>query len=66
MKTYSRIYFLFPVIFSFVPNILYAIPPHFSDDIMDVNAPLDGGLSFLLSLGVGYGARKLRYRKKKD
>ena len=30
----------------------------------DVNAPIDGGLSLLVAAGVGYGAKKLKARRK--
>jgi hypothetical protein len=31
-----------------------------------VGAPIDGGLSILLILGAGYGAKKLAFMRKKD
>jgi hypothetical protein len=34
----------------------------FDDDVNDV--PVDGGLSLLVAAGVGYGAKKLKNRKK--
>ncbi len=44
-----------------VPSLLHA-QPGFGDDTDDV--PIDGGLSLLIAAGVGYGAQKLRGRKK--
>ena len=32
----------------------------------DPDAPIDGGLSLLIAVGIGYGIKKLRYKKKKD
>jgi hypothetical protein len=41
-------------------------PPTEDPDTPTQNAPLDGGLSFLLAAGVGYGAKKAHnYRKRK-
>lgn len=37
--------------------------PGFGDDVDDV--PVDGGISLLVAAGVGYGAKKLRARRKK-
>jgi hypothetical protein len=37
--------------------------PGFTDDVGDV--PVDGGLSLLAAAGVGYGAKKIRERRKK-
>ena len=45
-----------------VPCLLHA-QPGFGDDVDDV--PLDGGLSLLVAAGVGYGAKKLKERRKK-
>ena len=36
--------------------------PGFTDDVSDV--PVDGGLSLLVAAGVGYGAKKIKNRKK--
>lgn len=38
-------------------------PPPMEDDVID--APIDGGLGILLVAGLGYGANRLRRRKKK-
>jgi hypothetical protein len=36
--------------------------PGFTDDVNDV--PVDGGLSLLIAAGVGYGAKKIREKRK--
>jgi hypothetical protein len=36
--------------------------PNFGDDVND--APIDGGLSLLVVAGVGYGAKKLKEKRK--
>ena len=48
--------------FMIVPAMLYAQAPGFDDAPSD--APIDGGLSLLVAAGVGYGARKLKARRK--
>ncbi len=42
--------------FFFTCLFLHAQPPSFDDDTSDV--PIDGGLSILLAMGIGYGIRK--------
>jgi hypothetical protein len=44
-----------------IPSLTHA-QPVFDDDVNDV--PVDGGLSLLVAAGVGYGAKKLKNRKK--
>lgn len=44
-----------------LPTVLYA-QPGFGDDVEDV--PVDGGLSLLVAAGIGYGAKKLRDRRR--
>ena len=44
-----------------LPSLVHA-QPVFDDDVNDV--PIDGGLSLLVAAGVGYGAKKLKNRKK--
>lgn len=39
-------------------------PPTMEDDVTD--APVDGGIGFLLAAGLGYGANRLRRRKQKE
>lgn len=41
---------------------LLSIAQGFGDETDDV--PIDGGLSLLVAAGVGYGAKKLKSRKK--
>jgi hypothetical protein len=53
------------IAFFSIPSIMYAQPPGFGggDDVLDV--PLDGGLSVLLAAGIGYGAKKIKEKRKK-
>lgn len=44
------------------PSLVFA-QPGFGDDVNDV--PVDGGLSLLVAAGVGYGAKKIRERRRK-
>jgi len=44
-----------------LPSLLHA-QPNFGDDVND--APIDGGLSLLVVAGVGYGAKKLKEKRK--
>jgi hypothetical protein len=44
-----------------IPSLTHA-QPMFDDDVNDV--PVDGGLSLLVAAGVGYGAKKLRDKRK--
>lgn len=44
------------------PSILHA-QPVFDDDVNDV--PIDGGLSLLIAVGVGYGAKKIKEKRNK-
>jgi len=46
----------------FLPSTLHA-QPGFGDDVDDV--PIDGGISLLVAAGVGYGAKKLKEKRKK-
>lgn len=43
--------------------VVKAQPP---DPGTDPNAPIDGGLSLLIAAGVGYGAKKIREKKKQQ
>jgi len=47
-----------------LPTILHAQGPGFGDDTDDV--PVDGGLSLLVAAGVGYGAKKIRDKRKQQ
>ena len=49
-------------LFFLLPSLIYA-QPSFGDDVNDV--PIDGGLSLLVAAGVGYGAKKLREKRKR-
>lgn len=44
-----------------LPTILNA-QPVFDDDVNDV--PIDGGLTLLVAAGIGYGAKKIREKRK--
>ncbi len=44
-----------------LPVLVHA-QPGFGDDVDDV--PVDGGISLLVAAGVGYGAKKLRDKRK--
>jgi hypothetical protein len=46
-----------------LPSLVHA-QPVFDDDVNDV--PIDGGLSLLVAAGVGYGAKKMRDKKKQQ
>ena len=50
------------VLCTVIPAIVHA-QPGFGDDVSDV--PLDGGLSLLVAAGVGYGAKKIRDKRKR-
>lgn len=62
MKTKHMI--ILPIILGLLilPVLLFA-QPTFTDDVSDV--PIDGGLSLLAIAGVGYGAKKIRERRRK-
>ncbi len=48
-----------------LPTLSHAQPPVFGggDDVLDV--PVDGGLSVLIAAGIGYGAKRIREKRKK-
>ncbi len=58
IKTIATLCFIAALI---IPSLTHA-QPVFDDDVNDV--PVDGGLSLLVAAGVGYGAKKLKNRKK--
>ena len=60
IKTIATLCFIAALI---IPSITHA-QPVFDDDVNDI--PVDGGLSLLVAAGVGYGAKKMRDRKKSD
>ena len=61
MKKISTIQILALLAVLFLPTLLHA-QPGFDDEVNDV--PIDGGLSLLVAAGVGYGAKKLREKRK--
>ena len=61
MKKISTIQILALLVILFLPTLLHA-QPGFDDEVNDV--PIDGGLSLLVAAGVGYGAKKIRERRK--
>ena len=61
MKKISTIQILALLAVLFLPTLLHA-QPGFGDDVDDV--PIDGGLSLLVAAGVGYGAKKLKEKRK--
>ena len=62
MRKLSTIQVLVMLAILFLPSLLHA-QPGFDDEVNDV--PIDGGLSLLVAAGVGYGAKKLREKRKK-
>jgi len=48
----------------FLPVLVHAQAP-LPGDTVDVDVPIDGGLSILLAAGVGYGVKKFNDKKKK-
>jgi hypothetical protein len=58
IKTIATLCFIAALI---IPSLTHA-QPVFDDDVNDV--PVDGGLSLLVAAGVGYGAKKIKNRKK--
>jgi hypothetical protein len=61
ISTTNLIYLILPCILFLLPAIVHA-QPGFGDDVNDV--PVDGGLSLLVAAGIGYGAKKLRNKRK--
>ena len=60
IKTITTLCFIAALI---LPSLVHA-QPVFDDDVNDV--PIDGGLSLLIAAGVGYGAKKMRDKKKQQ
>lgn len=62
MKQFPKWIFLFSIllmIFVCLPVLVHAqIEP--GCDVLDPGCPIDGGLSALLAIGVGYGIKKIR------
>ena len=63
MKKITTIQLLIAIAIICLPTLLHA-QPGFGDDVDDV--PIDGGLSLLVAAGVGYGAKKLKEKRKKS
>ncbi len=63
ISTAQLITFSLLCILFILPAISHA-QPGFGDDTDDV--PIDGGLSLLVAAGVGYGAQKLKAKRKKQ
>lgn len=61
MKKITILQLLIAIAIICLPAIVHA-QPSFADDVSDV--PVDGGLSLLVAAGIGYGAKKIRDRKK--
>ena len=62
MKKSSTIQIIAILAILFLPSLVHA-QPGFGDDVNDV--PIDGGLSLLVAAGVGYGAKKIKEKRKK-
>jgi hypothetical protein len=60
IKTITTLCFIAALV---IPSLVHA-QPVFDDDVNDV--PIDGGLSLLIAAGVGYGAKKMRDKKKQQ
>lgn len=60
----STIQFAMLVCLFLVPCLIHAQFPGFTDDVVD-DVPIDGGLSLLVAAGVGYGAKKIKEKRKK-
>jgi len=45
---------------------VFAQDPGLPGDSNDPDAPIDGGLSLLVAAGVGYGAKKIHEKRKKQ
>ena len=62
--TKNAIYFLLPCLLFILPSLLHA-QPGFGGGEDVVDTPIDGGLTLLVAAGVGYGAKKMRDKRKK-
>ncbi len=56
MKSCSLYYIMLYTFLSFYYTPIMAQPPSFDNDTADV--PIDGGLSILLAVGIGYGIKR--------
>lgn len=48
-----------------IPSLLHAQPGGVPGS-PDADVPIDGGLSLLVAAGIGYGAKKIREKRKKQ
>jgi hypothetical protein len=46
--------------------LLFSVPIFAQPSVPPTGAPIDGGLSLLVAAGVGYGAKKLKEKRKKE
>ena len=60
--TKNTIYFILPFVLFLLPSLLHAQPGFGDGDVVDT--PVDGGLTLLVAAGIGYGAKKLRSKRK--
>ena len=51
---------IFLMVFTCLPGLVYAGPGDPYCDPLDPGCPIDGGLTALLAIGVGYGIKKVR------
>ena len=70
MKNYLKLIWsatVMLVIFSCLPSLVHAQGGGGCDPLTDPTCtPIDGGLSFLIAAGVGYGIKKVRDNKKQQ
>ncbi|MEO5893060.1 MAG: hypothetical protein ABIQ31_22610 [Ferruginibacter sp.] len=69
MKKYSRsliLFIVFVLSFCVLPQIVSAQIGNPDDPYGDPDAPIDGGVSLLVAVGVGYGVKKIRDERKKS
>ncbi len=69
MKRYNTwlvMFALFLIVLLVFPGMVHAQDPSGLDPASDIDAPIDGGLGFLIAAGVGYGIKKYRDLKKKE
>lgn len=63
-KSYKYLSYVVLLLFIFIllPELSHAQPD--PDCPPDVICPIDGGLTALIAIGIGYGIKKIRYHKK--
>ena len=57
---------MFMMTMFFVMGIVYSAKADGPDLPAEGDAPIDGGLSLLVAAGVGYGAKKVREKRKQN